>query len=66
MERNNRKKLWGIFGEEELVLALVIAKSSGGAKKIYQEKTGRSRDGVYAQELNMALEEGFYAFVQGN
>ena len=44
-------KLWLILGSEEQPLGIAVAKTSGGAKKTYTERTGKSRDTIYTQEI---------------
>jgi hypothetical protein len=44
-------KLWLILGEEELPLGISVAKTEGGAKRIYSERTGRSRDCIHVEEI---------------
>lgn len=48
----DENKLWLILGAEELPLGISVAKTSGGAKKIYSERTGRSRDTIYTEEIS--------------
>lgn len=64
MESNNRQKLWVIFGGEERPLALVRAKTRSGAKKKYENSSGTSRHGLYAEV--MCLEEGVHKFAGTN
>lgn len=51
-KKPDENKLWLILGEEELPLGISVAKTSGGAKKIYSERTGRSRDTIYTEEIS--------------
>jgi len=44
-------KLWLILGNEELPLGISIAKTSGGAKKKYEERTGKSREHIHVERL---------------
>jgi hypothetical protein len=48
---NDESKLWLIIGNEELPLGIAVAKTSGGAKRIFAERTNRSRESVHVEEL---------------
>ena len=45
-KKEGESKLWLILGAEELPLGISVAKTSNGAKRIYNERTGRSRDTI--------------------
>jgi hypothetical protein len=42
-------KIWIVYGEEETPLGLAYAKTSGGAKKIYEARTGYSRACIHVE-----------------
>lgn len=44
-------KLWAIYGQEETLLGIARAKTDGGAKRIYEERTGKSREFVHVERL---------------
>lgn len=54
-------KVWALFSEEEKPLGLFVAKTEGGAYSKYEKKTGRTRYGLHAEQVN--FEEGCFLFV---
>ena len=60
---SNNRKLWAVFAEEARPLCLVLAKTEGGAKRKYEINTGRSREGIYVEQVD--FEQGYYGFASG-
>lgn len=54
MAHTDGTKFWLILGAEELPLGIAIAKTPGGAKRIYTERTGRGRDLIHVEELQFS------------
>lgn len=54
-------RMWLIFGGEETPIGIAVAKTKGGAKRIYEERTGHSRDGIYVEALR--FKKQFVAFI---
>jgi hypothetical protein len=60
MSKKDDSKLWLILGNEELPLGISVAKTANGAKRIYNERTGKSRDVIHVEELK--FHKQFVAF----
>ena len=54
-------RIWVILNEEEAPVGLQLAKTSTGAKKKYEERTGNSRHGVHVEMVEWD-DEGYYPF----
>jgi len=48
---DDKPRLWWVFDCEELVVAVVVAVTNGGALAKYEAASGRSREGVRAARL---------------
>lgn len=57
---NNKPVIWVVYGNEALPLCLVVAKTNGGAKAVYEKRTGKTRDGIYVEEVS--FKKQFCAF----
>jgi hypothetical protein len=52
MSKNKKEAcLWVIYGEEEQPVGIALAKTMGGALKVYEDRTGLSRYGLHAQKM---------------
>jgi hypothetical protein len=60
MSDNKKPKMWVVYGEEQLPLCLVVAKTEGGAKAVYEKRTGKTRHGIHVEEI--VMEKQFYPF----
>ena len=60
MKNKKKATLWSVHDHEGRVLALAVAKTSGGAKKKWEDFTGLPRDDIHVEEIE--LEHGFCEF----
>jgi hypothetical protein len=47
----NKVKIWAVYSEEETPIGMVLAKTAGGAKKRYEERTGYSRHLIHVEKV---------------
>ena len=55
-----KSKIWVIYGEEELPLGLAVAETAGGAKAVYEKRTGKTRDGIHVEDVTFTKQ--FFRF----
>lgn len=54
-------RYWVVYGNEEKPLGIAFAKTPGGAKKKYEDRTHQTRDGIYVEELE--FKKGYFSFI---
>lgn len=60
MSKIKKPKMWVVYGNEELPLCLVVAKTPDGAKAVYEKKSKCTRHGVHVEEIQ--FENQYYPF----
>ena len=59
-KKQPRYKLWVVYDHESRALSLATARTEGGAKKKWEDKTGGDRGDIYVETVE--LDEGFFSF----